>query len=155
MNIEGKDSTKLKPMYLGESLLYFGIPAVITILCVFRLFPYLVAQGFSTFVSYMIALDVPLGIMLITSLVAYWKEGNPINWPSLRDRFRLKSMERKGWIWTFGLFVFMLVTAGALSSLLLPLTSGLIDNGLLTIPENTPSYIDPSIPQSLESFLQL
>lgn len=151
MNIESKDSTKLKPMYLGESLLYFGVPAVITVLCVFRLFPYLVAQGFSTFVSYMIALDVPLGIMLITSLVAYWKEGNPINWPSLRDRFRLKPMDRKGWIWTFGLFVFMLVTAGALSSLLLPLTSGLIDNGLLTIPENTPSYIDPSIPQSLES----
>ena len=70
MNSESKDSTKLKPMHLGESLLYFGIPAVITVLCVFRLFPYLVEQGFSTFVSYMIALDVPLGIMLITSLVS-------------------------------------------------------------------------------------
>ena len=151
MNNERKDSTKLKPMYLGESLLYFGVPTVITIFCVFRLFPYLVNQGFSTFVSYMISLDIPLGIMLIASLVAYWKEGNSVSWPALRDRFRLKPMERKGWIWTFGLFVFMLGTAGALSALMLSITPGLIENGLLVIPENTPSYIDPRIPQNFES----
>ena len=151
MNSERKDSTKLKPMYLGESLLYFGVPTVITIFCVFRLFPYLVSQGFSTFVSYMISLDIPLGIMLITSLVAYWKEGNPISWLALRDRFRLKPMKRKGWIWTLGLFVFMLGTAGALSALMLSITPGLIENGLLVIPENTPSYIDPRIPQNFES----
>ena len=151
MNSESKDSTKLVPMHLGESLLYFGIPTVITVLCVFRLFPYLVEQGFSTFVSYMISLDIPLGIMLITSLVAYWKEGNSISWPAFRDRFRLKPMERKGWVWTFGLFVFMLGTAGALSALMLSVTPGLIENGLLVIPENTPSYIDPRIPENFET----
>ena len=151
MSINRQESIGMKPMLLGESVLFFGIPAMITIFCVFRLFPYLVNQGFSTFISYNIALDIPLAIMLIMSLVAYRKEGNPISWPAFRDRFRLNRMERKGWLWTIGLFFFMLITAGALSALILSITPGLIEKGVLTIPESTPSFIDPRIPQGLES----
>ena len=79
-------------MPLWEAGLFFGIPAIITIFCVYSVFPYLVKHGFSTFVSYAIVLDIPLTIMLVASLVAYRIEGNPMSWPALRVRFRLNRM---------------------------------------------------------------
>jgi len=74
-----------------------------------------------------------------------------MSWPALRVRFRLNRMERKGWLWTIGLFLFMLITAGLLSVLLLSIIPGLVEKGVLTIPDSTPSFIDPRIPQGLES----
>ncbi|MDP6612051.1 MAG: CPBP family intramembrane metalloprotease [Candidatus Marinimicrobia bacterium] len=74
-----------------------------------------------------------------------------MSWPALRDRFRLNRMERKGWLWTIGLFLFMLITAGLLSVLLLSIIPGLVEKGVLTISDSTPSFIDPRIPQGLES----
>ena len=151
MNKKSQVSSSLSPMPLWEAGLFFGIPAIITIFCVYSVFPYLVEHGFSTFVSYAIVLDIPLAIMLVASLVAYRMEGNPMSWPALRDRFRLNRMERKGWLWTIGLFLFMLITAGLLSVLLLSIIPGLVEKGVLTIPDSTPSFIDPRIPQGLES----
>ena len=60
-------------------------------------------------------------------------------------------MERKGWLWTIGLFLLMLITAGLLSALLLSIIPGLVEKGVLTIPDSTPSFIDPRIPQGFES----
>ncbi len=139
----------LRPMPLWESILFFGIPAIITIFCVYGLFPYLVKHGFSAYISYVIALDIPLFMMFVASLVAYRMEGNPMNWPAFRDRFRLKRMEHKGWIWTIGLLFFMIITAGLLSVLVLSIIPDLIEKGMLTIPDSTPSFIDPRVPQSL------
>ena len=127
MDIKSQESRGLKPMPLWEAGLFFGIPAIITIICVYSVFPYLVEHGCSTFVSYAIVLDIPLAIMLVASLVAYRMEGNPMSWPALRDRFRLNRMERKGWLWTIGLFLFMLITAGLLSVLLLSIVPGLVE----------------------------
>lgn len=148
---EQQESGNLRPMPLGEALLFFGIPAVVTLFCVYSLFPYLVEQGFSSYISYVIALDIPLALMFASSLVAYRMEGNPLNWPALRDRFRLNRMDRKGWLWTVGLCFFMFITVGLLTVPLLSIIPGLIEKGVLTIPDSTPSFIDPRIPQSLES----
>ena len=139
----------LRPMPLWESILFFGIPAIITILCVYGLSPYLVKHGFSAYISYVIVLDIPLFMMFVASLVAYRMEGNPMNWTALRDRFRLKRLERKGWMWTIGLLFFMIITAGLLSVLILSIIPGLIEKGMLTIPDSTPSFIDPRVPQGL------
>jgi len=139
----------LKPIPLWESILFFGIPAIITILCVYELFPYLVKQGFSTYISYVIVLDIPLIMMFITSLVAYKMEGNLLNWHTLQERFRLKRMKCKEWMWTIGLSFFMLITAGLLSVLLLSIIPSLIEKSLISIPDSTPSFIDPRVPQSL------
>ena len=45
----------------------------------------------------------------------------------------------------------MLITAGLLSVLLLSIIPGLVEKGVLTIPDSTPSFIDPRIPQGFES----
>lgn len=74
MNIKPQESRDLKPMPLWEAGLFFGIPAIITIFCVYSVFPYLVEHGYSTFVSYAIVLDIPLAIMFVASLVAYRME---------------------------------------------------------------------------------
>ena len=52
MNKNSQVSSNLSPMPLWEAGLFFGIPAIITIFCVYSVFPYLVKHGFSTFVSY-------------------------------------------------------------------------------------------------------
>ena len=72
---EQQESGNLRPMPLGEALLFFGIPAVVTLFCVYSLFPYLVEQGFSSYISYVIALDIPLALMFASSLVGYRMEG--------------------------------------------------------------------------------
>ena len=151
MNNKSQISSSLNPMPLWESVLFFGIPAITTIFCVYNLFPYLVHHGFSTYISYVIVLDIPLFIMFVASLVAYRVEGNPMNWPALRNRFRLNRMVRKGWIWTIGLFFFMAITAGFLTVLLLSIIPSLIEKGVLIIPGTIPSFIDPRIPQGIES----
>jgi len=150
---EQQESGNLRPMPLGEALLFFGIPAVVTLFCVYSLFPYLVEQGFSSYISYVIALDIPLALMFASSLVAYRMEGNPLNWPALRDRFRLNRMDRKGWLWTVGLCFFMFITVGLLTVPLLSIIPGLIEKGVLTIPDSTPSFIDPRVSQSLDSMI--
>jgi hypothetical protein len=63
MNKNSQVSSNLSPMPLWEAGLFFGIPAIITIFCVYSVFPYLVKHGFSTFVSYAIVLDIPLTII--------------------------------------------------------------------------------------------
>ena len=88
------DSRTLKPMPLPLALFYFGIPALIFVLCVYILIPFFTSQGVTEFISYSLALMIPLIAMLIASLVALRMEGYPITWASIKERFRLRKMDR-------------------------------------------------------------
>ena len=141
----------LRPMPLWESSLFFGIPAIIAILCIFKLYPYLFKNGFSSIMSYLICLNIPISIMLVTSFVAFKMEGNLMNWMALRSRFRIESMNRRDWIWTTALSFFMLITTGVLSVLLSYIIPELIGKGFIKIPDTIPPFIDIRIPQNIES----
>jgi membrane protease YdiL (CAAX protease family) len=53
--------------------------------------------------------------LLVVSLIAYQREGRSLNWAGIADRFRLRPMKGRGWLWSLGLLVFMVLSAGALS----------------------------------------
>ena len=136
---------ELKPMPLGPSLLYFGLPALMFALSIYLLIPFLVSQGYGPFASYAAALIVPLAVILACSLGFYKRDGYPLTWQALAQRFRLQPMTGKDWLWTFGSLVVMYLTGGVLFTV----TRGLFINGVLKLPYTVPLAIDPTLGQSI------
>ncbi|HLF31840.1 MAG TPA: CPBP family intramembrane glutamic endopeptidase [Xanthomonadales bacterium] len=103
-------------MPIWVALLYFGIPAVVVIFIVYVVMPLLAARGVHIFFNYlMVYATVPMLALIAASLIAYRREGNVMSWVEFKNRFRLKSMDGKSWLWTIGLALFMVFSAGLLS----------------------------------------
>jgi membrane protease YdiL (CAAX protease family) len=109
------DTHPLKPMYFGESLLIFGIPAALFVLSVYGLIPALMDAGQSEYVSYSLGLMVPLIVMLAAAFIALRLESRPLTWPSIRERFRLRRMDRSDWLWTVIALPAMVIGMGVMS----------------------------------------
>jgi membrane protease YdiL (CAAX protease family) len=141
----------LKPLPLPLALLYFGIPALVFVFCVYVLIPFFINQGMTEFMSYSLALLIPLVLMLITSLVALRIEGYPVNWTSIKERFRLRRMDRTDWLWTIGSIIVMMIGAGIFGVL----DTLLIDKGIIPLPNKIPtSLLDPTVdPKNLLNVL--
>jgi len=137
----------LKPMPLWQSALFFGIPTAVVALSAYVVTPFLCNRGFSPFMSFSIAMLVPLASLLVASLVAYRMEGNPPNWGAFKARFRLRRMTGRDWLWSIGALVVMLTSYG----LVMALTRVVIVRGILPLPGSIPAAIDPRIQHSSES----
>ena len=136
------DSRTPKPMPLPLALLYFGIPALIFVLCVYILIPLFIAQGMTEFISYSLALMIPLSAMLIASLVALRMEGYPVTWASIKERFRLHKMDRTDWVWTVISFIIMFAGAGIFGVL----GQVLVMKGIIPLPATIPTaLLDPTV----------
>jgi len=132
----------LKPLPLPLALLYFGIPALVFVFCVYVLIPFFIRLGMTEFMSYSVSLMIPLILMLIASLVALRLEGYPINWTSIKERFRLRKMGRTDWLWTVVSLIIMMIGAGIFGIL----DSMLINKGIIPLPSRIPtSLLDPTI----------
>jgi len=135
----------LKPMPLPLALLYFGIPALIFILSVYFLIPFFIDQGLTEFMSYSLSLLIPLVLMFVASLVALRMEGDPVDWESIRERFRLRSMDRTDWVWTIISLVVMFIGLGLFSVI----ARLLVANGIIPLPATIPTaLLDPTIDPS-------
>jgi membrane protease YdiL (CAAX protease family) len=142
----------LKPLPLKTSWLFFAIPALVLVIAVYWGIPALVSMGQPPFTAYMIALLVPLVIMLAASLVAYRMEGRPLTWTDLAERFRLRPMSRKEWLWIFVGFL----AGGAGMTILAPVGRALVERGLLPLPDSIPAVLNPSVPLTdLSTFASL
>jgi membrane protease YdiL (CAAX protease family) len=71
--------------------------------------------GWTEYVSYCVALMIPLATMLAAAFVALRLEGGPLTREAIRDRFRLRRMSRMDWLWTAGALLGMLVGGGIMS----------------------------------------
>jgi membrane protease YdiL (CAAX protease family) len=132
----------LKPLRLPSALLYFGIPALVFIFCVYYLIPYFIELGNTEFVSYSLALLIPLFFMLIASLNALRWEGSPVTWAIIKQRFRLRKMDKTDWIWTGSSLVVMLIGAGAFGIFGQVLVTG----GIIPLPSRIPTaLLDPTV----------
>jgi membrane protease YdiL (CAAX protease family) len=132
----------LRPLPLPLALLYFGIPALVFIFCVYVLIPFFIAQGMTEFMSYSVSLMIPLILMLIASLIALRMEGYPINWISIKERFRLRAMDRTDWAWTVVSLIVMMIGAGIFGVLGMLL----IMKGIIPLPAKIPTaLLDPTV----------
>jgi len=106
----------LKPMGLGVSLLFFGIPSAVLTLSIYDLMQSFHRHGMSDFLNFYLTLVFPLGLLLVAALVAYKLEGCEFTWTQIADRFRFHKMTKKDWIYTIVLFVASIACYGALQS---------------------------------------
>jgi membrane protease YdiL (CAAX protease family) len=135
------DAKSLKPMPLALALLYFGIPAFVFVLSVYYLIPFFMDQGITEFMSYSLSLLIPLIGLFIASLIALRTEGYPVTWTAIKDRFRLKKMDKTDWVWTVVSLIVMLVGAGIFGVI----GQVLITNGVIPLPSKIPTaLLDPT-----------
>ena len=132
-------SPTLKPLPLPQALLYFWIPALAFILSVYLLLPLLRQTGMSEFVSYSLSLLLPLMAMLAASLIALRREGWPLTWESVRERFRLRRLEGRDWGWIAASLLGMFVAAGIFGYL----SQIIIASGAVPLPGNLSPLLDP------------
>lgn len=132
---------KIKPMPFWQTLLYFGIPTLYFYLSIYTVLPYLGEKGVEPIVNYSLTLVLPVAVLLVASIVAFRLEGNQFTWAALKERFRLKPIKSKEWIWLLALIVFMI-----LSTTLLSFTqTWLLKYDFFTPPDYLPSTLDPRI----------
>ena len=103
------------------------------------LIPVLIREGLVTYYAYSISLGLPLLFLLISALVAYRLECNPMEWQSLIDRFRYRLISVKDWLWTGGIFAVEMLIYSQFSKV----TKHLIDKGIISLPESIPPFVDP------------
>lgn len=133
---------ELKPLPLYDAILYFGIPALVFVFSVYYFIPYFMGQGYTEFISYGLSLLIPLFLMLAASLLGLRMEGYSINWESIKQRFRLRKMDKTDWIWTGLSLVIMLVGAGIFGIL----GQVLVSNGIIPLPSKIPTaLLDPTV----------
>lgn len=105
--------TKLTPMPIWMSLLFFGLAAIILYLATHYIIPFLIRitdihPALSWFIVGGTVVFVPL---FITAIVASRREGAK-TFSTIRKRLRLKLINRGDWLWTLVGFIFIGVTVG-------------------------------------------
>jgi membrane protease YdiL (CAAX protease family) len=139
----------IRPLSVWQTPFFFGIPTILLILSIYRLVPYLLAQGFSEYTSLDVAFLVPFVLLFCASLVAYGSAGHARTWRALKDRFRLRRMDGDDWSWTVGLFLFALASYLLLNAIV----SQLITAGVIALPESLPTILDPRSKRLIESLV--
>jgi membrane protease YdiL (CAAX protease family) len=129
-------------MPLRVAVVYFGVPTAFVILVVWGIMPRLAERGVPSFVNYVVVYaSIPMLLLIAASLVAFRAETGERSWAALKRRFRLAPMDRRAWLWTLGLVIFMVGTAGALSFTARALASV----PLLAPPDFWPAELNPAM----------
>ena len=92
----------LKPMPLLESILLFGIPAILLAASLRWLWPALMNAGMARPSAYVLCLTLVNAGLLVAALTGYHLEGNPWTWSAFFERMRLSRMTGRIWLWTLG-----------------------------------------------------
>jgi membrane protease YdiL (CAAX protease family) len=100
-------------------------------------------------VSLDLAFLVPFALLFCASLIAYRLAGHAWSWPDFKHRFRLRRMDAHDWLWTVGLFAFALASYFPLKSI----TSRLIMQGIIPLPDALPTILDPRATQSVQALM--
>jgi membrane protease YdiL (CAAX protease family) len=138
----------VQPLPLRSAILLFAVPAALTFLS-FHLFrPWLETFGYSPLKSFLGALTVPVALLFAAALVAYNKvENQPLQWDAFAERMRFPRLQLKDVLLGIGLFVAASVGYAIFSRLAITL----IDAGLIQLPANLPTLVDPRASLTLES----
>jgi membrane protease YdiL (CAAX protease family) len=139
--MEDQGTPLIQPMPFGRALFYFGIPALVALLVVYTVMPYLAGRGLSVFINYLVVYaTLPMLALIGASVIAFYREGRGTSWETFKARFRLKPMDRKAWLWAIGLALFMILSAGLLTFT----ARWLASFDLLAPPEYWPAELKPS-----------
>ena len=127
----------MKPLNLTQSLLFFGVSALIFRLSVYQLLPFLLGSGISAFWAFIISYSLPLGTFIGATFFFVRQEGNRSRWS---QRLRLTKITGKEVLVCIGLFVLSFLLTG----LLLPSAKYLASLPFLAPPDFLPDVLNPN-----------
>lgn len=138
----------LRPMGLWLSLLYFGLPALLMRLSLYHFLPWLVRAGLNQFEAAAVALTAPTAVLFALPFGLYQAEGRPVTWRGLAERFRLRRLTRRDWLWTAAGFLLAFLGTGALGA-----TSLLLIRTLpaITPPAWFPAFLNPQVTANIST----
>lgn len=94
-------SNRIKPLGILASFIYWLIPAVVLYTAHYLLVPVFVERTAQPYlVGYLIAWGLSMLFFFVAALAAFRLEGNPLTWKAFADRYRLKKMSGRDWLWT-------------------------------------------------------
>ncbi len=105
----------LKPMPLWKAILLFAATSALIYIAVYFFIPRLIAKELTFLQAYLICFYTPFAAIFVAAFVAFRIEGGTFSWSALVERYRLKNIDKKAWIWIAGLTVFSLSSYLALS----------------------------------------
>lgn len=123
-----------------KTLAAFGIPAALMFVGVHGVMRWFNnVSGLAPFYGYFLALAPPLALMLAAAILVASRDGASPAWPALKERLRLRSMDRGTWLWTVG----VLIAAFLLTGLMTALNGALVDAGWIPVPDWLPPFLAP------------
>ena len=111
----------LRPLGIGQALLYFGIPSAIFSASLLGLLPWMIRQGASLFVTFNVTFGGPLALMFLAAIVAYRLEGRPWSMRAFRERMRLGRFDWRLGVWGLAIGAFSMSEGLVIDPLLRPL----------------------------------
>lgn len=142
-------TAKIRPMPLWQAVLYFGLPALLFRISLYRGTPALLGWGLTPFEATTVAFTVPAAILVALALGFYKRDGYPLVWSQLKARFRLLPMKGKEWLWAVIAFVVTFLSVGALG-----VTAQLLIEAIpaLAPPDFFPPWLKPGTNFSVDLF---
>ena len=98
-----KRRAELRPMSLKTSIIYFGGGGVLFFIIQHYIAQPLADWGLNSAILFLV-LASPHMLFFFWALYAYRMEGNPWNWQAFFNRFRIRKIRGKFWLWVI-LFV--------------------------------------------------
>lgn len=138
----GIDCTpELKPLTLGPSLLYFGLPALLFVAGFWAVMLWLIGLGMLPYYAYLLGVGSPLAVLLAAALLWLTLEGRAVNWETIKARLRLHPMNGEMWLWSLAaLLLGSVVGFGGVSQV----SRWLIAQGVIPIPAAIPDFMSPT-----------
>ena len=106
---------KINPLPLWQALLYFGLPALLFRIFLYQGIPTFVRLGLTPFEAYIVGLTIPSAILFALAFGFYKRDGYPLTWSEIKERFRLRPMTGNEWLWSVVAFVATFLSIGALA----------------------------------------
>lgn len=127
----------IKPLGFLQSLMYFGLSAIVFRVSVYNLMPQLQKSGLPDFWSFILSYALPLTLMILATFVGLQSEGNADNWV---ERLRLTRLSVKSALFCVGLFIASFLLTG----LLIPTAKFLAAMEFLRPPDFLPDILNPN-----------
>lgn len=137
---------KSQPMSLGSALLHFGIPMAGLFIATHLIYPQLPQIGLTQFEAFALITTIPLALLIVATAVSYQREGNEMSWAAFRMRMRFGKLTWRAAALGIGIAIIGMLGYGLFSGL----TSELIAQGWLWIPDTAPALMDPRTPLTTE-----
>lgn len=134
---------KLRPLSISQSLLLVLVPSTASIILFYYIVPqYVRRTGYPFASGYLPAWIAVMATYLLASINAFRLEGNTMSIAQFAERYRMKAIRGRDWIWLLALLISFLMVAVSLAFLGKRLSS----TPLLTPPESFPPELNPSKP---------